>query len=279
VLARHQAVASGSVQSAIVMRAGCRSPHRGGAAQGRRSPHADGALPDPMHAPAVPAPPCAMIAAHRAHRPSQRMERDSVHIGVFGGTFDPIHNGHLAIAQRARRACALDQVMFVPAAAHPGKPSGHGASVTQRLAMVELAIAGVAWLSICDYEITHRPPVYTVDTLRWLTGRHRAAFTLVMGADAVLRLPRWVGAADIIAMARIAVAPRPGCAWSPAALEHQLPGISARITELPGPATPIASRLIRRARADGQSIDELVPMAVARHIDVAQLYRAAPDAA
>jgi nicotinate (nicotinamide) nucleotide adenylyltransferase len=222
-------------------------------------------------------PPCRVRCVLRRHRPSQRVEGSRVHIGVFGGTFDPIHSGHLAIARQARHACALDQVVFMPAAAHPGKPSGHGASATQRLAMVRLAIAGVAWLSVCDHEITRRPPVYTVDTLRWLTGRSRAAFTLVMGADAVLRLPRWVGAADIIAMARIAVAPRPGCIWSPAALEHQLPGINARITELPGPATPIASRLVRHARAAGQPIDGLVPAAVARYIDAAQLYRSGPD--
>ena len=200
-------------------------------------------------------------------------EGSRVRVGVLGGTFDPIHYGHLMLARRAQQACALDQLLLVPAAAHPGKPAGHGASAAQRLALVHLAVADSAWLTVCDHEIASSTPVYTIDTLRWLAGQHRAAFTLVMGADVVMRLPRWRAAAELITLADIAVAPRPGCRWSPAELERQLPGISTRICELPGPALSISSQRVRQAIAAGQPIDDLVPTPVAHAIAAMGLYR------
>jgi nicotinate-nucleotide adenylyltransferase len=88
-----------------------------------------------------------------------------------------------------------------------------------------------------------------------------------------MRLPRWRAAAELITLADIAVAPRPGCRWSPAELERQLPGISTRICELPGPALSISSQRVRQAIAAGQPIDDLVPTPVAHAIAAMGLYR------
>lgn len=196
-------------------------------------------------------------------------------IGVLGGTFDPIHYGHLAIAAEARHVLQLDRVLFVVAAQQPLKARGHIASATQRLAMVELACAGEPAFAPSDVELRRPPPSYTADTLRELRALAppQAELWFILGADALAELPRWHRAAEIIALARLAVVQRPGSALDLAALDGRLPGLRARTTPIEGPRLDIASRALRERRAAGLPLRYQLPDTVIAYIEEQGLYR------
>jgi nicotinate-nucleotide adenylyltransferase len=192
--------------------------------------------------------------------------RDPRPWGILGGTFDPIHVGHLAIAERARETHDLAGVEFVPAARNPLKDSGPSASPTDRVAMVELAIAGSDRFRVSRIELERDPPSYTVDTLEALyeagsyAGTGRPEPVLILSVEALRGLRDWHRVGRILELARVAVVPRRGYPsperdW----IDATFPGRSERFVLLDGPDLGHSASDIRARAADGRSIRYLVP--------------------
>jgi len=191
-------------------------------------------------------------------------------IGVFGGTFDPPHAGHLALAERARDELGLQRVLFMPAADPPHKRAH--TPLAHRLAMTTLAVRGFPAFAVSDLEARRAGPSYTIDTLREMRRRHPGAeLWLLLGEDSLRDLPTWRDPAGIAALARIAVAPRPG-ARAPRRAR-------AAVTWLSAPALEIASHDLRARARRGESLRVLVPDAVIAYARRHRLYRGARPAA
>lgn len=196
-------------------------------------------------------------------------------IGVLGATFDPVHLGHLAIAEEARERLGLGTVLFMPAA-HPWMKRGRAITVIKdRVAMVRLAIQDNPAFSLSTVEAGRVGPTYTADTLRLLKrdAPKSTQYFLIMGMDALRELPRWHRPQEVIRLSRIIAFPRPGVRRvALAALEQRLPGITGRVTLLEGPLLGISATDIRRRVARGRSIRYLAPEAVVRYIEQRRLY-------
>ena len=193
---------------------------------------------------------------------------------MFGGTFDPVHNGHLIIAEAAGESLALDEVLFIPA----GSPRLKGRNVVtdphHRLCMVQLATEPIPLFDCSDIEIRRTGPTYTADTLDRL-GEKRAgsAVFLIAGLDALRKFHMWGRPEDILKSATIVGAPRPGQdRLDPAAFEKVAPGSANRVVTLAGPVTGISSTDIRDRALQGLPIDHLVPKTVGRYIRDNRLY-------
>lgn len=185
-------------------------------------------------------------------------------LGLLGGTFDPIHLGHLRAAETAREGLGLEQIAFVPAHLPPHRPSI--SSALDRFAMVSLATAGHPHFAPSDIEVRREGLSYTVDTLRALrAARPEDTLVLVLGSDAYAELDTWHQPEAILEACEIAVVARPGAAL-PAAAQR-------RIHHIEGPTLPISSTAIRQRVAEGRSIRYLVPEGVADYIEKRRLYR------
>jgi nicotinate-nucleotide adenylyltransferase len=197
-------------------------------------------------------------------------------VGLLGGTFDPIHLGHLRLAEDAVEQLGLDEVLFVPAP-NPWRKAGRSISPVQhRLRMVQLAVAGNVRFTCSEVELRQAGPTYTADTLAALQAElgQDTALHFIMGADALLDLPHWHEPGRIIALARLAVAARQGAALPPfTQLERLVPGISAAIERIDMTPLPISSTQLRGLAASGRSLRYLVPDAVAGYIKEHALYR------
>jgi nicotinate-nucleotide adenylyltransferase len=200
-----------------------------------------------------------------------------VQIGIFGGSFDPVHYGHLRVAEACRNAVPLDTVLFVPAAAQPLKPHGPVASADNRLRMLELAIEGRRGLDICPIEIERGGVSYTVDTLRQLVDeRPGDEVYLILGADALGDLPNWREPETIRRLARFVVVDRPGaCQIEPPqrAESGEASAVSRSVIHVPIEPQDVSSSEIRSRVARGESIAGLLPPSVAAYIERKQLYR------
>jgi nicotinate-nucleotide adenylyltransferase len=203
-------------------------------------------------------------------------------VGILGGTFDPIHYGHLVIAEEVREALSLDRVLFVPAAVPPHKIGLEITSAEGRAAMVELAIAGNPSFSMCRIELDRDGPSYTTDTLRELAdeaARQRVAreFWFILSAEALAGLRGWDEPDRLLELARLAVVPRPGAPLPDApALAAMLPGgtaAAARVDCVGTLSLANSASDIRRRAASGRSIRYLVPPAVEAYIREHRLYR------
>jgi len=194
-------------------------------------------------------------------------------IGVMGGTFDPIHIGHLAIGEEAREALSLEVVLFVPAGQPPHKPAGSVSAVEHRLAMVELAIADNPAFELSRIEVDRAGPSYTVDTVEALA-RDGEDLVLILSAETFGELPSWHEPERLFDAARMAVVPREGYpAPDPAWLTEAFPGRETRVAYLEGPRLGLSSTAIRERVATGRSIRYLVPAAVEAYITEHDLYR------
>lgn len=193
-------------------------------------------------------------------------------IGILGGTFDPIHYGHLAIAEEARVALDLARILLIPAAHQPLKGGDHAASPRDRLAMVTLACHGNSAFEPCAIEIERAGPSYTVTTLEDLAARGPAEFHFIMGADALVELPRWRNVERVIALTRIVAVARPGYIPDLARVLAALPSLNDRLDLIEGPRVDISSTDLRRRIASGHPIRYLVPDAVIAYIRERQLY-------
>ncbi|HYH92171.1 MAG TPA: nicotinate-nucleotide adenylyltransferase [Candidatus Saccharimonadales bacterium] len=200
-------------------------------------------------------------------------------LGVFGGTFDPIHLAHLAVAESARDALDLEQVLFIPAGEPPHKPGRTISPAEVRLAMVELAVVGNPDFAVSRIEIDRDGPSYTVDTLLALRDARIAAgrvpdLALILSAEAFAGFPTWRAPERVLELATLVIAPRDGYPVAdPAELERHFPGTPARVVVLDGPWMRLSASDIRtRARA-GRSVRYLVPDAVAAYIGDHALYQ------
>jgi nicotinate-nucleotide adenylyltransferase len=195
--------------------------------------------------------------------------------GVFGGTFDPIHLAHLAIAEAARDTFALRRVLFVVAARPPHKPGVPITPVDHRLAMVEAAVAGNAAFETSRIEVDRDGPSYTVDTLAGLRARdpddHLA---LILSAESYAELPTWREPARILRLADLIVAPRDGYPdVDEGLIAARFPEATTAIGFLDGPRMRLSASEIRDRAAAGRSVRYLVPDAVATYIGDHGLYR------
>ncbi|MBM4070749.1 MAG: nicotinate (nicotinamide) nucleotide adenylyltransferase [Planctomycetes bacterium] len=202
-------------------------------------------------------------------------------VGVFGGTFDPVHLGHLILAEQCREQAALDRVLFVPSARPPHKLDQDMTPFAQRVEMLALAIAGHAAFAIDELEKDRPGPSFTADTLRQLKEQDaHAQLFLMLGADALNDLPMWHGPQQIAALANLLVVARPGSVVPPpesirAKLSLPLHApLAIQVVQSPG--IDIASRDLRRRAAAGQSLRFLVPRAVEIYIQERRLYRTQP---
>jgi nicotinate-nucleotide adenylyltransferase len=181
-------------------------------------------------------------------------------IGVFGGTFDPVHVGHLAIANAALDELGLDRVYFVPARRSPLKQADPIASAEDRLAMLTAAIAGEPRFHVSGVELDRKGPSFTVDTLESLRGQ--GPLFLILGSDAYADFERWREPARIRDLATIVLAARPGA-----------PNAPHGVRMLDSPLMDISSRELRARAARGRSLRYLVPEAALRYIEEHRLYR------
>ena len=194
-------------------------------------------------------------------------------VGILGGTFDPIHHGHLGIAEEAREALGLERVLLVPASSPPHKPGRPVADAAHRLAMVELAIAGNPAFAVSRIEVERGGASYSVDTLEALRSEGVEQPWFILSAEALAGFPAWREPDRILSLCRLAVVPRGGYdpldrAW----VAERFPGREDRVTFLTGPLLPISGSVVRRRAAVGRSVRYLVPDAVARYIADHHLY-------
>jgi nicotinate-nucleotide adenylyltransferase len=196
-------------------------------------------------------------------------------IGIFGGTFDPVHKGHLAIAEEARAVLGLVEIVLVPVGQPPLKSDRVITPAEQRLDMLRLAVAGRPHLSVSTVEIERNGPSYTVDTLTELRGRYgrEDEFFFIMGWDNLKQMVEWKEPSGIIRMCYLAAVPRPGYQRPDLeSLEDIIRGISQRVVFLDGPHIDISASAIRDLAARGKSINHLVPDPVAEYIREHKLY-------
>lgn len=198
--------------------------------------------------------------------------------GIFGGSFNPIHMGHLVAAQDALEGAGLDQVVFVPAARPPHKPSAPLASAGDRLAMIRLAISGDDRFDVSEIEVLRGGISYTVDTVRELRRQVPGAeWSLIIGADTLFDLRNWREIGTILELVPIVVVARPGFATDSITVDSlglpdPWPTVLAR-NVVPGHSVGISASEIRRRLAEGRSIRYLVPDAVERYIRDRSLYQ------
>jgi nicotinate-nucleotide adenylyltransferase len=199
---------------------------------------------------------------------------------IFGGSYDPVHHGHLIVARGVAEKLGSTRVVLIPAKVSPHKEST-AASGEQRLAMLRLAVEGDPLFEISDTELTRQTPSYSIETVEHFLARGVAQPTLVIGADSLSDLPRWHRAEELLDKARIVIAPRPPS--GKAEIERILQELrgeldESRIERLRGsvvssPLIDISATDIRRRVAEGRAIRYLVPPAVEQYIRQHGLYR------
>ncbi|MGQ9684410.1 MAG: nicotinate-nucleotide adenylyltransferase [Anaerolineae bacterium] len=196
-------------------------------------------------------------------------------IGILGGTFDPIHYGHLVLAEEARATLDLARVLLVPAHESPLKLHEQHSPAEHRWRMVELAIAGNPNLALSDVDLRRPAPSFTVDTLELLRQEHGpdADLYFLMGIDSLAGILSWRSPARILALATLVAAERPGATVDLEALEAALPGLGGRLRLLHIPEIGISSRDLRRRVRAGLPIRYQVPEAVEAYIREQNLYR------
>ena len=196
--------------------------------------------------------------------------------GIYGGTFNPIHKGHLHIVEAFRKGLGLDRVLLIPTRVPPHKAAPDLASPQDRFAMCQLAIQGQPWLELSDMEMRREGKSYTAETLEELSALYpQDQFYLLMGEDMFLTLGRWYRTETIFSLASVCTAPRS---------VHGMDALREKALEYTGtfharcfldhiPYLPISSTQVRQAVARGEDAASLVPEAVARYIRERGLYQ------
>jgi nicotinate-nucleotide adenylyltransferase len=199
-------------------------------------------------------------------------------IGVFGGTFDPVHLGHLIMAEQCREQARLDQVWFVPAARPPHKSEAGITSFERRVEMLALAVAGHAAFQVNDLEKDRPGPSFTVETLESLTQTHPGdEYFWILGSDSLTDLPLWREPRRILELAGLLIVARPlHDVWNEEQLRAALglpSDVPLRVATIASPLIDISSRDLRRRGGEGRSLRYLVPRAVECYIEQHRLYR------
>lgn len=196
-------------------------------------------------------------------------------IGLLGGTFDPIHLGHLIVAEEARTRLSLDRLLFVPSRQPWRKAGREIAPEADRLAMVRLAVEGNPGFEVSLVDLERAGPSYSVDTVCDVraTLSPEAELYFILGYDALMDLPHWHAPDELARITRLVTVIRPGYAldWSP--LEQAIPEAREAVTLLETPEIGISSTEVRQRVAAGRSIRYWVPDLVAEYIQQQGLYR------
>ncbi len=198
-----------------------------------------------------------------------------MNIGILGGTFDPVHNGHLIVADVARAQLNLNEVLFIPAGQPWLKLERIITPAEHRLHMLRLALDDTPYFSISEIEIERSGPTYTVDTLTALKEQLNAEEELffILGQDNLMQLPQWHEASNLIELCYLVAAPRPGVKKPDLkALEASIPGITQRVMLMKQPQVDINATDIRERVVRGLSVRHLVPEPVNRYIKENRLY-------
>ncbi len=195
--------------------------------------------------------------------------------GVLGGTFDPPHYGHLALAESAQTTLGLAQVLWVVTALPPHKAGVAHTRLELRVEMVAAAIDGIEGFSVSRADIDRPPPHYAVDTLRWLAARRPGArFAYLIGSDSLRDLPTWHTPRELLQACEVlGVLLRPGVVLDLKALEEQIPGLRSKVRLFDAPVLPASGAEIRRRVRQGEAYDQLLPAGVAQIIRRERLYR------
>lgn len=195
-------------------------------------------------------------------------------VGLMGGSFDPPHMAHLIVAESVWEALGLDVVLFIPAREQPLKQGRAATPAEQRVAMVELAIAGNPNYALSRVDVDREGPSYTVDTLRLIREEMKEAHLwFIIGADSLATLPNWRDPEGILAQTRLAVVRRPGVSSDLATLEARLPQLTDCVDWVDAPLIEISGTDLRRRITEGRSIRYRVPEPVCRYIEREGLYR------
>jgi len=196
-------------------------------------------------------------------------------IGALGGTFDPVHNGHITIAEEVRIRLGLDLVYFIPAAQTPLKEECLILDAEYRVEMIRLAIAEYPYFELSMIEIERPGPSYTADTLEELRGKLGSGGEIffIIGWDSLAQLPQWKEPTRIIKAGKLVAVSRPGYTLPDMnALESEIPGLTQKLKILDTPGIDISATEIRRRIVQGVSINQLVPEPVEEYIKKNRLY-------
>jgi nicotinate-nucleotide adenylyltransferase len=199
-------------------------------------------------------------------------------IGVLGGTFDPVHLGHIRMAEEARDALGLEQVILVPAGQPMSKLNRAITPAEHRIQMLRLVVKDKPHLAISTIETERPGPSFTIDTIAALQHKYGtgAEIYFILGWDSLEQLPEWRDPARLAAMCRLVAVPRPGYSRPDMkTLERKIPGISKNVIFLEKPNIDISATATREKVARGESIDQLVPGQVGAYIKKHKLYRTA----
>ena len=194
-------------------------------------------------------------------------------LGVMGGTFDPIHYGHLVTAEEALVQFRLDEVVFVPTGSPWMKEHERVSPPEDRYLMTVIATASNPKFSVSRIEMEREGPTYTIDTLRSLRDEHGAGTDLffITGADAILEILQWREPQEIFELAHFIAATRPG--YDLAHFDEAAAAVNPKVSVMQIPALAISSTDIRRRVADGRPLRYLVPEGVKSYVEKAELYR------
>lgn len=198
-----------------------------------------------------------------------------MNIGILGGTFDPVHNGHLILAEVAQKQLNLSVILFMPAGQPWLKTERIITPAQHRLQMLRLALAGKTGFRISEMEIQRPGPTYTIDTVNELKKDLNTEDELffILGQDILMQLPQWHDAPELVQLCYLVAAPRPGVKKPDLkALELKIPGITQRVMLLKEPMIDISASDIRERVARGLSVRHLVPEPVNRYIKEQRLY-------
>ncbi|MEW4531168.1 MAG: nicotinate-nucleotide adenylyltransferase [Maioricimonas sp. JB045] len=195
-------------------------------------------------------------------------------LGIYGGTFDPVHYGHLIAADQFREQCELDQVLFVPAGKPPHKQTREITAGKQRVEMLKLAVAGDPRFGVSTIELDRDEPSFTLDTLGQLRREQPdAELYFLMGADSLAEFPTWREPARIVELAHIAVANRGRSVPDPGPVGEAIGvDLASRVTVVEMPAVDLSASDLRARVGSGRSIRYMTPRAVEEYVRTHDLY-------
>jgi nicotinate-nucleotide adenylyltransferase len=198
-----------------------------------------------------------------------------VKLGILGGTFDPIHLGHLLIAEMVRQFLQLERILFVPAGDPPHKQNINKTSAHHRMAMVKLSIDSNPHFELCPVDLERPGPHYSVDTVQLIQLKYNISADdcfFIIGGDSLDTLPTWHNPHKLVTLCRLAVVHRPGYQPDVSALEMIIPGLTSRVSWVEGMVIGIAASDIRAKIGLKQSIRYLVTDETRIYIQQQQLY-------
>lgn len=200
---------------------------------------------------------------------------NSVRLGVFGGTFDPPHLGHLILAEEALQQLKLERVLWLLTPNPPHKTERKITPLEHRKTMLELALAGEPRFGLSSVDIDRPPPHYAADTMQLLQAQNpQAIWIYLMGGDSLSDLPTWMRPLEFVqACTEIGVMLRPGREVDLSALDQKLPGIKEKVRFIQAPLLEISSSILRKKIAASDAYRYYLPPAVYSYIKINQLYR------